>query len=95
MTLNGWIQIALFSVIIIALARPRGGYMTRVFAGERTSQGKDACRSAKCLVTGSLADAATMGLAVGAWTTVARRTTRVANTTAHLERLALIIWICR
>jgi potassium-transporting ATPase potassium-binding subunit len=33
---NGWIQIALFSVIIIALTRPLGGYMTRVFAGDRT-----------------------------------------------------------
>ena len=36
-----------------------------------------------------------MGLAVGVWTTVARRPTRVANTTAHLEQLALIIWCCR
>jgi K+-transporting ATPase ATPase A chain len=36
MTINGWFQIALFCVIIIALARPFGGYMTRVFAGERT-----------------------------------------------------------
>ncbi|HUZ74432.1 MAG TPA: potassium-transporting ATPase subunit KdpA [Stellaceae bacterium] len=36
MTANGWIQIALFSVIVIAIARPFGGYMTRVFAGERT-----------------------------------------------------------
>jgi len=36
MTLEGWIQIALFAVIIIALARPLGGYMTRVFEGERT-----------------------------------------------------------
>src|SRR5665213_4316278 len=35
MTINGWLQIALFSVIIIALTRPFGGYMTRVFAGER------------------------------------------------------------
>jgi potassium-transporting ATPase potassium-binding subunit len=33
---NGWIQIALFSVIVIAVTRPLGGYMTRVFAGERT-----------------------------------------------------------
>jgi potassium-transporting ATPase potassium-binding subunit len=32
----GWIQIALFSVIVIAVTRPLGGYMTRVFAGERT-----------------------------------------------------------
>jgi potassium-transporting ATPase potassium-binding subunit len=36
MTINGWFQIALFCVIIIALTRPFGGYMTRVFAGERT-----------------------------------------------------------
>ncbi len=36
MTVNGWVQIALFSVIVIALTRPLGGYMTRVFAGERT-----------------------------------------------------------
>ena len=36
MTANGWVQIALFSVIIIAITRPLGGYMTRVFAGERT-----------------------------------------------------------
>jgi potassium-transporting ATPase potassium-binding subunit len=36
MTGNGWGQIALFSVIVIAVTRPLGGYMTRVFAGERT-----------------------------------------------------------
>ncbi len=36
MIANGWIQIALFSAIVIALTRPLGGYMTRVFAGERT-----------------------------------------------------------
>src|ERR1700733_15112747 len=36
MTLNGWIQIALYAVIIIALTRPLGGYMTRVFSGEKT-----------------------------------------------------------
>ncbi|UZF90559.1 potassium-transporting ATPase subunit KdpA [Bosea sp. NBC_00550] len=36
MTLNGWIQILLFCGIVVALARPIGGYMTRVFAGERT-----------------------------------------------------------
>jgi len=36
MTTNGWIQIALFSVLIILTTRPLGGYMTRVFAGERT-----------------------------------------------------------
>src|SRR3974390_2249673 len=36
MTITGWMQIALFSVIIILITRPLGGYMTRVFAGERT-----------------------------------------------------------
>jgi K+-transporting ATPase ATPase A chain len=36
MTISGWIQIALFSVIVILITRPFGGYMTRVFAGERT-----------------------------------------------------------
>ncbi|MBN9049512.1 MAG: potassium-transporting ATPase subunit KdpA [Rhizobiales bacterium] len=36
MTLIGWIQIALFCLIIVALAAPVGGYMTRVFNGERT-----------------------------------------------------------
>ena len=36
MTANGWIQIALFCVIVIALVRPLGGYMTRIFNGERT-----------------------------------------------------------
>jgi K+-transporting ATPase ATPase A chain len=36
MTANGWIQIVLFGAIVIAITRPLGGYMTRVFAGERT-----------------------------------------------------------
>ncbi|HXP31537.1 MAG TPA: potassium-transporting ATPase subunit KdpA [Stellaceae bacterium] len=36
MTVNGWVQIALFSAIVIAITRPFGGYMTRVFSGERT-----------------------------------------------------------
>ena len=36
MTINGWIQIALFCAVVLALARPLGGYMTRVFGGERT-----------------------------------------------------------
>lgn len=36
MTLNGWIQIALFCAIILALTPLLGGYMTRVFSGERT-----------------------------------------------------------
>ncbi len=36
MTAVGWVQIALFCAVIAALVRPLGGYMTRVFAGERT-----------------------------------------------------------
>ncbi|HSZ11784.1 MAG TPA: potassium-transporting ATPase subunit KdpA, partial [Rhizomicrobium sp.] len=36
MTMNGWIQIACYSVVIIAITPLLGGYMTRVFQGERT-----------------------------------------------------------
>ena len=36
MTLNGWIQILVFCGIIILLVKPLGGYMTRVFNGDRT-----------------------------------------------------------
>src|SRR4051794_1412028 len=36
MTINGWIQIAIFCAIVLALVRPVGGYITRVFTGERT-----------------------------------------------------------
>jgi potassium-transporting ATPase potassium-binding subunit len=36
MTAIGWIQIILYCAIIVALAKPLGGYMTRVFNGERT-----------------------------------------------------------
>src|SRR6187549_306316 len=36
MTLNGWIQIAIYCAIIVALVKPLGGYVTRVFNGERT-----------------------------------------------------------
>jgi potassium-transporting ATPase potassium-binding subunit len=35
MTLNGWIQIALFFALVTALTRPLGGYLQRVFSGER------------------------------------------------------------
>jgi len=35
MTANGLIQIAIYFAIILALTKPLGGYMTRVFAGER------------------------------------------------------------
>src|SRR5438128_2307682 len=47
MTANGWLQIALFTVLIALLVRPLGGYMTRVFQGEPTVLGRlfgpDAC----------------------------------------------------
>ncbi|ACB79131.1 potassium-transporting ATPase, A subunit [Methylorubrum populi BJ001] len=36
MTLIGWFQIALFCAVVLALVKPLGAYMTRVFAGERT-----------------------------------------------------------
>ena len=36
MTFLGWAQIALYCLIIVGLTRPLGGYMTRLFAGERT-----------------------------------------------------------
>jgi K+-transporting ATPase ATPase A chain len=36
MTLNGWLQILLYCGIVLALVKPLGGYMTRVFTGERT-----------------------------------------------------------
>lgn len=36
MTINGWVQIALYCVIVTLLVKPFGGYMTRVFNGDRT-----------------------------------------------------------
>ena len=36
MTIIGWVQILLFCAIIVALTPVLGGYMTRVFSGERT-----------------------------------------------------------
>ena len=36
MTVIGWIQILLYCAIVVALVKPLGWYMTRVFAGERT-----------------------------------------------------------
>lgn len=36
MTFAGWIQILLYCAIIVALVKPLGSYMTRVFNGERT-----------------------------------------------------------
>ena len=36
MTLNGWIQIAIYCAILIAITKPLGGHLARVFNGERT-----------------------------------------------------------
>ncbi len=36
MTVIGWIQIALYCAIIVALVKPLGAYMTHVFNGDRT-----------------------------------------------------------
>jgi K+-transporting ATPase ATPase A chain len=36
MTINGWIQIAIYFVVLTALVIPLGRYMARVFEGERT-----------------------------------------------------------
>jgi K+-transporting ATPase ATPase A chain len=36
MTLNGWLQIAVFAALILVAVKPLGLYMARVFAGERT-----------------------------------------------------------
>src|ERR1043166_5477352 len=36
MTFLGWVQIALYCAIVVALVKPLGWYMTAVFNGERT-----------------------------------------------------------
>ena len=36
MTVIGWIQILLYCAVVVALAKPLGWYMTRVFSGETT-----------------------------------------------------------
>src|ERR1043165_4677831 len=36
MTLNGWLQILLFLAVVLALTKPLGLFMARVFGGERT-----------------------------------------------------------
>jgi K+-transporting ATPase ATPase A chain len=35
-TLIGWLQIAIYCAVIVAIVRPLGGYMTSVFEGQRT-----------------------------------------------------------
>src|SRR3954469_7879869 len=36
MTFNGWLQIAIYAALVILITKPFGGYMTRVFEGQRT-----------------------------------------------------------
>ncbi len=36
MTVNGWLQIALFFVTLLAVTKPLGVFMARVFSGEKT-----------------------------------------------------------
>src|SRR3954470_19302827 len=36
MTVSGWVQILVFAALVVAVTCPLGGYMTRVFSGERT-----------------------------------------------------------
>ena len=36
MTANGWLQIAIFLALILAVTKPMGVFMTRVFNRERT-----------------------------------------------------------
>ena len=36
MTLNGWLQIAVFLLLILAVTKPLGLFMARVFSGEKT-----------------------------------------------------------
>src|SRR6267154_1893133 len=36
MTFNGWLQIAVYVLLILAVTKPLGIFMARVFAGERT-----------------------------------------------------------
>lgn len=40
MTINGWIQILLYFALLTLLTRPLGGYLHRVFNGERTLLGR-------------------------------------------------------
>src|SRR5580704_17822812 len=36
MTTNGWMQIVLFLAVLLAITKPLGVFMARVFSGERT-----------------------------------------------------------
>ena len=36
MTANGWLQIGVYLTILLALTKPVGVFMTRVFSGQKT-----------------------------------------------------------
>ena len=36
MTANGWFQIGLYLILLLAITKPMGVYMARVFSGEKT-----------------------------------------------------------
>src|ERR1700685_4407215 len=36
MTINGWMQIAVFLALILAVTKPLGAFMAKVFGGEKT-----------------------------------------------------------
>ena len=36
MTANGWLQIAVYFVVLLAITKPLGVFMARVFSRERT-----------------------------------------------------------
>ena len=40
MTFNGFLQIAIYLIVLVLLAKPLGGYMARVYQGERTVLGR-------------------------------------------------------
>ncbi|MGH9761099.1 MAG: potassium-transporting ATPase subunit KdpA, partial [Blastocatellia bacterium] len=40
MTLNGFLQLAIYVILLLAITKPLGVYMTRVFSGEKTLIGK-------------------------------------------------------
>jgi K+-transporting ATPase ATPase A chain len=35
MTANGWFQIGLYLILLLAITKPMGVYMARVFSGEK------------------------------------------------------------
>ena len=58
MTFLGWLTIALFAIILTALAMPLGSYMARVYTGERvflspSSPARSACSTGSCAPTPS------------------------------------------